>query len=53
MRGDKSMSDKEYDLKSEECINDMLFILKELHQGRLLSEEEYNRAVAMILKRDY
>lgn len=47
------MSDKEYDLKSEECIYDMLFILKELHQGRLLSEEEYDRAVAMILKRDY
>lgn len=53
MRGDKSMSDKQYDLKSEESISDMLFILKELHEGRLLTDEEYDRAIAMILKRNF
>lgn len=42
-----------YNVKSEECKQDMLFVLKELHFRCKLSEEEYHRAVETVRKGNY
>ncbi|SFR78231.1 hypothetical protein [Anaeromicropila populeti] len=47
------INERQNDIKSKEYKNDMIFILRELHQRKKLSEKEYYRAVELVRKGEY
>ena len=47
------MQETKFNLKSRESKNDMLFVLKELHLRKKLTEKEYYRAVTIIQNGEY